>query len=237
MTRRDRNVLLIGLLIILLLIIGYYFLFLGPLLGNLDEQVQARSAREAQLANVQQQVAELESVRQNAPEIERQLLELSKRIPTQPEMPTLVVQIEEIAEAAGVTQLSIVPGDVEPPPGGGEFSVIPVTMSFEGTYEQMQDFLLRTRNLARLITVRSVTYCRIEPLGADTGEAGCSALETAATEETTTVEEIESKLQVEIEAEVYFQPSDVPAGTPPTAPTSPETTSVEETTGAELGAR
>lgn len=232
MSRRDRNVLLIGLLVIVLLAIGYYFLFLGPLLNNLDERVQERSDKETQLANVQQQVAELEAVRENASEIERQLLELSKRIPTQPEIATLVVQIEEIADAAGVTQLSIEPGDVEPPPGGGDFSVIPVTMSFEGTYEQMQDFLLRTRNLSRLMTVRSITYCRTDPLGA--GEAACPA-EAAATGETTTVEEIEATLQVEIEAEVYFQAEDVPAGTAPTAPTSP--TTPEETAEAETGAR
>ena len=235
MSRRDRNVLLIGLLVIVLLAIGYYFLFLGPLLNTLDQRVQERSDKETQLANVQQQVAELEAVRQNASEIERQLLELSKRIPTQPEIATLVVQIEEIADAAGVTQLSIEPGDVEPPPGGGDFSVIPVTMSFEGTYEQMQDFLLRTRNLARLMTVRSVTYCRLDPLGA--GEAACPA-EAAAAGETTTVEEIEATLQVEIEAEVYFQAEDVPAGTAPAAPTSPETTTPpEETAEAETGAR
>lgn len=235
MSRRDRNVLLIGLLVIVLLAIGYYFLFLGPLLNNLDERVQERSDKETQLANVQQQVAELEAVRENASEIERQLLELSKRIPTQPEIATLVVQIEEIADAAGVTQLSIEPGDVEPPPGGGDFSVIPVTMSFEGTYEQMQDFLLRTRNLSRLMTVRSITYCRTDPLGA--GEAACPA-EAAATGETTTVEEIEATLQVEIEAEVYFQAEDVPAGTAPTAPTSPETaTPPEETADAETGDR
>ena len=223
MSRRERNILLIGFLLIVLLAVGYYFLFLGPLLNNLDERAQERDDKEAQLANLQQQVAELEAVRQNAPEIERQLLELSKRIPTQPEIPTLVVQIEEIADAAGVTQLSIEPGDVEPPPGGGDFSVMPVTMNFTGTYEEMQDFLLRTRNLARLVTVRSVTYCRAERLGA--GEAaGCPEAAAAPTGETTTVDEIESELQVEIEAEVYFQPSDVPAGTAPTAPALPETT-------------
>ena len=231
MSRRERNILLIGFLLIVLLAVGYYFLFLGPLLNNLDERAQERDDKEAQLATLQQQVAELEAVRQNAPEIERQLLELSKRIPTQPEIPTLVVQVEEIAEAAGVTQLSIVPGDVAAPPGGGDFSVIPVTMSFTGTYEQMQDFLLRTRNLARLVTVRSVTYCR---LGAEGGEGvECPEEAAAPTGETTTVDGIESELQVAIEAEVYFQPSDVPAGTAPVAPSPPETTTQpEETTEA-----
>lgn len=236
MSRRERNILLIGFLAIVLLAVGYYFLLLGPLLNNLDERAQERADKQAQLANLQQQVNDLEAVRQNAPEIERQLLELSKRIPTQPEIPTFVVQIEEIADAAGVTQLSIEPGDVESPEGGGDFSVVPVTMTFTGTYEQMQDFLLRTRNLARLVTVRSVTYCRTQPLGA--GEAGACPAETAATGETTTVEEIEAELQVEIEAEVYFQPSGVPAGTAPAAPTPPETTTPQdETAGAEVGVR
>jgi type IV pilus assembly protein PilO len=228
---RDRNVLILGLLGIVLLVVGYYFLFLSPLLNELDERAQERSDKEAQLANLQQEVAQLEAIRREAPEIERQLLELSKRIPTQPEIPTLVVQVEEIANASAVKQLSIEPGAPGPPPGGGDFSVVPITMSFNGTYEQMQDFLLRTRNLARLVTVKSVTFCRREPLGET--EAECPA-EEAATGETTTIVEIEEVLEVEIEAEVYFQPSDVPAGTPPTAPTPPETTtptSPEETTG------
>ena len=232
MSRRDRNVLLLGLLDIVLLVVGYYFLLLGPLLSNLDERAQERSDKEAQLANLQQEVAQLEAVRRNAPEIERQLLELSKRIPTQPEIPTLVLQIEEIANASRVTQLSIEPGTPGPPPGGGDFSVVPITMAFEGTYEQMQDFLFRTRNLARLVTVRSVTFCRTQPLGA--GEVTCPA-EEAAAGETTTIAEVEQLLQVEIEAEVYFQPSDVPAGQAPTAPAPPETTTEqappEETTG------
>ena len=229
MSRNDRNILILGLLIIVLVVVGYYFLLLGPLLGSLDARAQERSAKESQLASLQQEVAELEAVRRNAPETERQLLELAKRVPTHPEIPTLVLQIEDVADASGVTQLSIEPGTPGPPPGGGDFSVLPITMSFEGTYEQLQDFLLRTRNLARLVTVNTVTYCRVVPLGV--GESTCS-IETPATGETTTLPEIEEELQVEIEAEVYFQPSvepsNVPAGTPPVAPAPPEETTVAQ---------
>jgi type IV pilus assembly protein PilO len=228
---RDRNLLILGLLGIVLLGVGYYFLILSPLLNNLDQRAEERDDKEAQLANLQQEVAQLEAIRREAPEIQRQLLELSKRIPTQPEITTLVVQIEEIADASGVTQLRIEPGTPGPPPGG-DFSVVPITMSFNGTYEQMQDFLFRTRNLARLVTVTSVTYCRPDAAGA---AEGVECPEGAAgTGETTTIVEIEQVLDVEIEAEVYFQPSDVPAGTAPTAPTPPETTTPtapEETTG------
>ena len=230
MSRTDRNILILGLLIIVLVVVGYYFLLLSPLLGTLDARAQERSTKESELASLQQEVDQLEAAKRNAPETERQLLELAKRVPTQPEIPTLVVQIEDVADASGVSQLSIEPGTPGPPPGGGDFSVVPVTMSFEGTYEQMQDFLLRTRNLARLVTVNSVTYCRVVPLGA--GESECTLEEVPTAEETTTLPEIEEQLQVEIEAEVYFQPSvepsNVPAGTPPVAPAPPEETTVAQ---------
>ena len=235
MSRTDRNILILGLLIIVLVVVGYYFLLLSPLLGTLDARAQERSAKESELASLQQEVAQLEAAKRNAPETERQLLELAKRVPTQPEIPTLVVQIEDVADASGVSQLSIEPGTPGPPPGGGDFSVVPVTMSFEGTYEQLQDFLLRTRNLARLVTVNSVTYCRVVPLG--TGESTCTLEEVPTAGETTTLPEIEEELQVEVEAEVYFQPSvepsNVPAGTPPVAPAPPEETTPEETTDAQ----
>ena len=235
MSSRDRNILILGLLAIVLLVVAYYFLILSPLLNNLDERAQERDDKESQLANLQQEVAQLEAIRREAPEIQRQLLELSKRIPTQPEIPTLVVQLEEIADASGVTQLEIDPETPGQPPGGGDFSVVPVTMTFNGTYEQMQDFLLRTRNLARLVTVTGVTYCVPEPADLAEGEAvECPEAEGGETDEPATIVGIEQVLDVEVEAEVYFQPSEVPAGPAPTAPTAPETTTPtppEETTG------
>jgi type IV pilus assembly protein PilO len=209
-SRNDRNMIILGSLVIVLLIVGFYFLLLSPLLNRLDEADQQREDKEAQLAQLEQEVAELEEVRRNSPEIERQLLELSKRIPTQPEIPTLTVQIEEIAQDSGVTQVSLIPGSPAPPPGGGDFTVQPITMSFEGTYEELQEFLSLTRNLARLVTVNDITYEALQ-------------------EGTTTQPEIEQTLQVELEAEVYFQPTGVSSGVAPTAPAATETTTQETT--------
>jgi type IV pilus assembly protein PilO len=229
--RSDRTILLLGLLVIVLLGVGYYFLLLSPLLGRLDQSAQARDAKQAQLANLRREVAQLEAVRRNASETERQLLELSKRVPTQPEIPTLVVQIEEIADNAGVAQLSIEPGTPGPPPGGGDYSVVPVTMSFEGTYDQLQLFLEDTRNLARLVTVNKVSYCLIAPSGGAQVECPVADVDTSGTGESTTVEGVEQMLKVEIEAEVYFQPSVEPSNVPATAaPAPPQTTTPQETT-------
>jgi type IV pilus assembly protein PilO len=209
-SRNDRNIIILGSLVIVLLIVGFYFLLLSPLLNRLDEADQQRDDKESQLAQLQQEVAKLEEVRRNSPEIERLLLELSKRIPTQPEIPTLTVQIEEIAQDSGVTQVSLIPGTPAPPTGGGDFTVQPITMSFEGTYEELQEFLALTRDLARLVTVNDITYEALE-------------------EGTITQPEIEQLLQVEIEVEVYFQPTGVSSGVAPTAPAATETTTPEST--------
>ena len=225
----NRNLIILGALGIVLLIIIYYFLLLSPLLQSLDEQAQARESKQAQLEQVQQQVNDLEEVRRQSPDIERQLLELSKRIPAQPQVPTFVVQVQEIAGASGVTQLTVDPEPSTSPEGGGDYTVVPVTMQFKATYDEMQDFLLRTRNLARLTTVTSVTYCRPE---ADTGESEnaptCPSLPTEdAGELTTPNPSVETILDVEIEANIYYQPTDATSGeVPPTV--VPETTTPEQ---------
>jgi type IV pilus assembly protein PilO len=205
----NRNLIILGVLAIVLVIIAYYFLLLNPLLQRLDEQAQARESKQGQLEQVQQQVNELEEVRRQSPDIERQLLELSKRIPAQPQIPTFVVQVQEIAGSSGVTQLSVDPETSTAPEGGGDYRVVPVTMRFNGTYDEMQDFLLRTRNLARLVTVTNVDYSR------------------AANETTTSNQSVETLLDVEIQAEVYYPPTDATSGeVPPTV--VPETTTPEQ---------
>ena len=205
----NRNLIILGALGIVLLIIIYYFLLLSPLLQRLDEQAQARESKQAQLEQVQQQVNELEEVRRQSPDIERQLLELSKRIPAQPQIPTFVVQVQEIALESGVTQLSVDPEPSTSPEGGGDYRVVPVTMRFNGTYDEMQDFLLRTRNLARLVTVTTINYSH------------------AGGESTTSNSSVERLLEVEITADVYYQPTDATSGeVPPTV--VPETTTPEQ---------
>ena len=210
MDRADRNILILGILVLVVLAVAYYFLLFSPLRQEYLQRYDERVQKEQQLAGLEQSVAELENARRNAPEIERQILEYSKRIPEQEEIPTLVVQIEQVAEGAGVTQLLITPGAAGPGPGGGDFSVIPLTMSFEGTYENMTDFLLRVRNLSRLVTINELTYAEAEAAAAG-GET------TAAATDTTTEEDL---LTVEVVAETYVQPAGggVPTTAAPAAP-------------------
>ena len=109
MDRSDRNILILGLLVLLLLAVGYYFLLFSPLRQQYLDAYDQRTQKEQQRAQLEQSVAELENVRRNAPQIERNILEYSKRLPEQDEIPTHLVQIEQIAEGAVATQPVITP--------------------------------------------------------------------------------------------------------------------------------
>ena len=210
MDRNDRNILILGILILVLLAVTYYFLLLSPLREEYLAKYDERTQKEGRKEQLERTAAALEKVRSNAPDYEHQILELSKRIPDQDELPSLLVQIEEVARAAKVTQFSLEPGSPEAPPGGGDFSRIPITMTFQGRYDQMQDFLLRIRNLARLVTVNKVTYCRYpDPLSDATCDVQIKegGRETTGREATAVNGNAESVLKIQIEAEVYVQPA------------------------------
>lgn len=228
MDRNQRLTLIVGILVIILLVVAYYVFLLGPLREQYAQRVDERENKQAQLSQLQGQVKDLEDLQRRAPEIERQLLELSKRVPEQAQIPTLIVQIQEIAKESKVTQLSIEPGSPEPPPGGGDYQRVPVTMTFEGTYVQMQDFLRRIRNLVRLMSVNEVTYQLASSSSASAvGQPSSSASAVARPGSGN------QKLQVEISAEVYVQPTSGSSGPAPVTPppvTTPESTT-EETTG------
>lgn len=194
MEPRQRNILIAAAAALLLLVVGYYVFLLGPLREDLNERRAERESKQGQLDQLEAEIARLEEIQKQAPGIERQLLQLSRRVPEQPEIPTLVVQVQEIAEESRVTQLLVEPQDPEEPEDGGDYAIIPVTMSFEGSYEQLQNFLLRLRNLTRLVTVEEVVYEVAEEEG----------------EETTARQEPgeDRTLRIELGTEVYAQPGE-----------------------------
>ena len=72
------------------------------------------------------------------------LFRLAKAMPDREDMPGVLLEIDSVSTAAGVRFLSIQPG--EPVTYTGYYAV-PVTLTFEGNYYDLTDFLFRLRNL------------------------------------------------------------------------------------------
>jgi Tfp pilus assembly protein PilO len=110
--------------------------------GRLDEQIAEMQMKvtAAQLASRPQQQATAIKV--------ADVFEVSKAMPDTDDMPGIILDLNSVAEATGIKFLSIQPSAATPKTG---YSAISITLSFEGNYFDLTDFLFRLRNL---VTVR-----------------------------------------------------------------------------------
>jgi Tfp pilus assembly protein PilO len=134
----------IGLAIVIVAAVAY-MLVIRPKraeAGRLDEQIAEMQMKvsAAQLASRPQQQASTIKV--------ADVFEVSKAMPDTDDMPGIILDLNSVAEATGIRFLSIQPSAPTPKTG---YSAIEITLSFEGNYFDLTDFLFRLRNL---VTVR-----------------------------------------------------------------------------------
>jgi Tfp pilus assembly protein PilO len=106
---RDRKILLI--LIPIVVLIGYWFLILGPKRDDLktaqDEQAQAEQARDQAVA----QAAQLEKARQTFAADYAAVVRLGKAIPSTVDSPSLLVQLDRASKGTHIDFSSVTFGD------------------------------------------------------------------------------------------------------------------------------
>ena len=134
----------IGLAIVIVAAVAY-MLVIRPKraeAGRLDEQIAEMQMKvsAAQLASRPQQRASTIKV--------ADVFEVSKAMPDTDDMPGIILDLNSVAEATGIKFLSIQPAAATPKTG---YSAIEITLTFEGNYFDLTDFLFRLRNL---VTVR-----------------------------------------------------------------------------------
>lgn len=72
------------------------------------------------------------------------LFRLAKAMPDREDMPGVILELNAVATSTGIKFLSIAPG---PPVSRENHFSVPVTLTFEGNYYDLTDFLFRLRNL------------------------------------------------------------------------------------------
>ena len=104
---------------------------LGDQIAQLESQVQAaKLAARPKEASTKLQVADL--------------FELSKAMPDRDDMPGIILELNAVAESAGVRFKAIAPQAAVAQEG---YRSIPISLTFVGNYYDLTDFLFRLRNL------------------------------------------------------------------------------------------
>jgi type IV pilus assembly protein PilO len=132
-----------------LLIIGlFWFLFIG----DKRDELAALEAKEKELRTTfdqkQGQAANLGALKQQLVQMEQQLQQMLRQLPSKNEMPDLIVDISQTALATGITNELFQPGDEAPK---DFYAEKPIALRMVGTYHQFGAFMSGVASLPRVV--------------------------------------------------------------------------------------
>ena len=155
-----RNQLLIIGGAVLAIVLLWYFVLYAPLGDDLSS-AQAQVATEQKTTDdLNAQLAQLKSQAKNSTQLQAKLRKLDAAVPAQPNLAEFIIQANDIADQSGISFLSIAPS---PPAAGTGVSVINLTMSIQGSFFQLQDYLRLLEQLERLVIVDGITISTSSP--------------------------------------------------------------------------
>lgn len=145
MKRRDIYI-LIGLGVVVI-IVAWYFLIISPKREELAEVKEKRDAEQRKFETDSARVQRLPEERSAALQATEDLLKINKLVPVDEQIPSLIIELNKSADQAGIDFAKITPSTEVLVAGQ---TVVPLEMKFEGRFFDVNDFLYRVENYARI---------------------------------------------------------------------------------------
>jgi type IV pilus assembly protein PilO len=159
MMRRPAVALLIGLLAAIIVGALGYFLLVGPKKAAVDKTQKEIESVENQITEQKNTFKQLSDIKNRSAEFEAKLASLQAKIPQQPELPSLIRNLQAAADpvtGAGLPWLSFTPAEITAGTGSG-FSSYDFSMKVAGFYSEVVDLIYRMERMERAIVVKTVT--------------------------------------------------------------------------------
>lgn len=145
-------------------------------LADLQQQKTDAEARSAQAAMV---LETLRGAKGRAAVTEAELLKIGTQMPDSPQLPALIMELQDIANTSGVKVSSLSPGQPTVA-AGGQYTEISMSEAVTAEWDDLLDYLKRLDRSTRLLRVTSVS---ITPPAStnDTSTAAVTALTVSVT--------------------------------------------------------
>jgi len=138
---------IVGVLVVAL----WWTMLLKPTRAKVAKAKRDATAQQAKLAPLQQQLSQAQRDAAHAAEFKAQLESLQLALPNSPALAAFIRNANGIASAAGVKWQSVT--HATPTPGLGGVQSISVSLSVQGTYGHLIDYLSRLAAMKRLFVV------------------------------------------------------------------------------------
>lgn len=148
---------LIGAGVIVLILLVFFFIAWRPQASRLSQLAQEKQQEEKKYKEAETTLARLKAAKKEAPEIEAKLVVLSKRMPEEPELPSLLVELQDVANKAGIDFVSIKPSApvTKETKDKKKYSEIPLSISLTGSFFDVVDYLYRLEKMPREIKIQT----------------------------------------------------------------------------------
>ncbi|MHB0866112.1 MAG: type IV pilus inner membrane component PilO [Thermoleophilia bacterium] len=145
MKKRDIGI-LIGLGAVVLLV-AWYFLIIGPKRDGISDSRAELQTEKTKYEDNTNKLKRLDEERTVAKQTAGELMTLNKMVPAGEEVPSLIVELQQSANEAGIKFMRVEPGLAF---AAGANTVVPFEMKFQGNFFDVNDFLYRVENYARM---------------------------------------------------------------------------------------
>lgn len=154
--------LILSVLVVVVVSVVFFFFFIRPRQQELSRVRQEVDAEEARTIQLEAEVARLEELQDNAPELEAELSRIRNFVPQDDEVPNFIFLVQDAANAAGVDFVQITPELPKPPPEGAALAEIRAQIGAGGGYFAIQDFIRRLHAMDRAVRVDNLSMTGAE---------------------------------------------------------------------------
>ena len=157
---------ILGFVVVLILVVALLIVPQFGRLGDLDEQI---TQAEMDYDSAEALLARRQGAKSRAHETEARALRLSNEIPEFPELPSLIIELQDAVNESGLEFARLSPGT--PVAGEGQqYQTLSVAMNVGGTWQDYVDLLQRLRRITRQIRIVSMSVVPIIVSEAPEGE-------------------------------------------------------------------
>jgi Tfp pilus assembly protein PilO len=144
--------------VVVFLVIGAIAIavFVLPMFAELDSLALLKAGAEQQRDQAKAQLARLEDAKARSAVTEAELLKIGTQMPDSPQLPTLIMELQDIANKAGVSVTSFAPSQPNPI-DGGKYTEIALTTSLTTAWDDLLDYMRRVNKSTRLLRITNVT--------------------------------------------------------------------------------
>lgn len=140
MKLRGKEIYIIAGVVGVVLIAAWFFLFFNPVrskLANLSKQIDTATTT---LSSKKLELVSYQQLKSTAPQSKVDLVRLGKMMPSEGNVPSVIVELTQTAKLSGLSFTGITPSL---PSAGSPFGMQSLSLKLQGTYFDLEDYLYR----------------------------------------------------------------------------------------------